>query len=258
MRGPIRFLTFALSLVVVLSAAAQTQRPQFRPAVLATGPDSLVNRIDAQALRKKQQKDGAVKFAATVAPHGVAGEYWTYHAMPGCEELDREVLQALGRAKFTPPIYNHQPVTVVLYGTVVWDLEDPPHVRVLLNQDPEEIKAASDFIGPQPVIGADSKFKGMNVPEGLPVAIDGVVDVGLRVDEKGQMTGFEVLVEDPPLLGFGEAVVEDFRGAKFIPAFRDGDPQASVSIMSVCYKPIGVAPVPEELDLSVATPSPSP
>ncbi|HEV3409150.1 MAG TPA: energy transducer TonB, partial [Chthoniobacterales bacterium] len=223
-----------------------------------TGPDALVNRIDAQALRKKQQKDGAVKFAATVSPDGSAGEYWTYHAMPGCEELDKELLRALGQAKFTPPIYNHQPVTVVLYGTLVWDLEDPPHVRVLLNQDPEEIKAASDFIGPQPVMGGDSKFKGMNLPEALPVAIEGIVDVALDVDEKGHLRGFQVLVEDPPLLGFGEAVIEDFGGAKFIPAFRDGDPEASVSVMSVCYKPIGVAPAVEGLELPLATPAPSP
>jgi hypothetical protein len=256
MRGLARFLTFAFSLALVLSAAAQG-RPQFRPAVLATGPDSLVNRIDIAALRKKQQQDGAVKFAATVSPDGLAGEIWTYHAMPGCEELDKEVLKALERAKFTPPIYNHQPVTTMLYGTVVWDLEDPPHVRVLLNQDPEEIKAASDFIGPQPVIGGDSKFKGLHLPEALPVAIEGVVDVALHVDEKGQLRGLDVLVQDPPLLGFGESVIEDFRGAKFIPAFRDGDLEASTSIMSICYKPIGVAPEPEpRLDLAVPTPTP--
>ena len=32
--------------------------------------------------------------------------------------------------------------------------------------------------------------------------------------------------EDPPLLGFGGAAMADFANAKFIPAFRNGQPVA--------------------------------
>ena len=242
-----RLLAFILPCAVAISAYGQAQRPQFRPAVLSTGPNSLVNRINAEELLKKGQKDGAVQFAATVGPDGTSGEVWTYHAMPGSEELERAVLKALEESRFTPPIYNHQPVTAVLYGTVIFEEEKKPHVRVLLNQDPERIKDLADFIGPQPVVGGDSMFDGLHVPQTLPVAIEGVVDVEIQVTEKGHLNRLDVLLEDPPLLGFATAVLADFEGTKFIPAFRDGDVEASKSIMSICYKPVGIAPEPFEL-----------
>ena len=241
--------------------AAQTPlpRPQFRPAVLASGRDSLINRIDVKALLEHGQKSGAVQFAAGIGPDGMAGEVWTYHAMPDCKPLEEEVLKQLAGSRFTPPLYNSQPVTVVLYGTVVFDAEQTPHVRIFLNQDPEEIKAAHDFIGPQPVIGADSDFKGLTMPEGIPVALDGIVDVEVNVDAKGNLREFNVLMEDPPLLGFADAAINDFQGVKFIPGFRDGDATESKSIMSICYKPVGVNPDVESLELrqkAASTPSP--
>ncbi|MFL6539129.1 MAG: energy transducer TonB [Chthoniobacterales bacterium] len=227
--------------------------------MLASGNDSLVNRINVKELLEKGQKDGAVQFAVNIGPDGQSGEAWTYRPMPGSDELEKEVLKELDGARFTPPIYNHQPVTAILYGTVVFDAEDTPHLKVLLNQDAEEIKAGSDFIGPQPVIGGDSQFTGLNLPEALPVAIEGVVDVELDVNAEGRMLRLAVVNQDPPLLGFGEAVLKDFKGAKFVPAFRDGDATESRSVMSICYKPIGVEPEPQEpLQLQAASPSPSP
>jgi hypothetical protein len=246
MRSFPRLLVLFVLVSVSATARGQAPRPQFRPAVFATGPNSLVNLIDVAELLKNGQKDGAVQFGATVGPDGESGEVWTYRHMPGSEGLEAEVLKCLRDTRFTPPIYDHQPVTVMLYGTVIFGTNSKPHLRIFLNQDPDEIKAESDFIGPQPVIGADSKFKGLNVPEGLPVAVEGVVDMQLIVDEKGNLN---VLLEDPPLLGFADSVLTDFRDAKFIPAFRDGDAAESKCIVSVCYKPVGVAPEPAPLEL---------
>jgi hypothetical protein len=48
-----------------------------------------------------------------------------------------------------------------------------------------------------------------------------------------------VLKEEPPLLGYGEAAMKNFRTARFIPAFRSGDPDESDTILPVCYKPAG-------------------
>lgn len=223
--------------VAVQASPSQSARPIFRPAVLASGPDSLVNRIDVKALLQKGQKDGAVQFAVTVGPDGRANDAWTYHATRDCAALEHEVLAHLDGAKFTPPIYNYQPVTVILYGTVTFDADTPPHLHVLLNQDVDEIARGSDFVGPQPVIGGDSQFHGLRILENLPVAVEGVVDLVIRVDEKGNLQGAEVANEVPPLLGFGEAAADDFAGAKFIPGFRDGDATESTSVMSVCYKP---------------------
>ena len=227
-------------------AATPLPRPQFRPAVLATGPQSLVNLIDSKALLAKGQKDGAVQFAVVIGKQGEATEAWVYHAMPGSKPLEDEVLNRLGRARFTVPLYEHQPVSVILYGTVVFDADEAPYVKILLNQDPNEIKAGSDFIAPQPVIGADSGFDGLHEPPEVPVAIECIVELKLHVDEKGSLVDFAVTGEDPPLLGFRQSAEEDFKEAKFIPAFRDGDVTDSTSFMSVCYKPVNVNPGGDE------------
>jgi hypothetical protein len=237
MRSILRFFGLAFFLGAALDVQGQL-RVQFRPAVLGTGPESLVNRIDAEALLKKGQKDGAVMFCAIVGRGGEATSGWTYRAMPGSADLEIEVEQRLQGVKFTPPIYNHQPVGVLLYGTVVFSAEKKPHVHIFLNQDPEEIKAENDFVGPQPVIGGDSKFKGVRVPDpNMPVSISGIANLSLKVGADGSLQDLQLLGEEPPLLGFGNMALEDFNGAKFIPAFRDGDPTASETVLPVCYKP---------------------
>jgi hypothetical protein len=54
----------------------------------------------------------------------------------------------------------------------------------------------------------------------------------LRIFANQQLSELE-----PPLLGFGDAALSDFDGAKFIPAFRNGKPvECSVKI-PVYYKP---------------------
>jgi hypothetical protein len=55
----------------------------------------------------------------------------------------------------------------------------------------------------------------------------------------------QVLSEDPPLLGFGDAALSDFSGAKFIPAFRNGQPVESSVKIPVYYKP-SAAPAQSE------------
>src|SRR5205809_6423128 len=47
--------------------------PEFRPALIGTGPDSLINRIDTADLIKKGQKDGAVMFSCL-------GAYWRHRS----------------------------------------------------------------------------------------------------------------------------------------------------------------------------------
>ena len=242
--------SFTLSLLLIvglaLSAAAQQARPQFRPAVLGSGKDSLINRIDVKDLTAKGQKGGAVQFGVVVQSDGKSGEAWTYRAMPDCQALEKEVLQQLPGAKFTTPLYNHQPVAVVLYGTVIFNPDDVPHLRIFLNQDPAYIRKASDFIGPQPVIGADSDFTGLHMPPEIPVALEGVVEIKIHVDAKGGLHELLITGEDPPLLGFRQSVEKDFEGAKFIPAFLDGDAVDTTCTLSVCYKPVGVQPGSEQ------------
>ncbi|MFN2507992.1 MAG: hypothetical protein ABR589_04385 [Chthoniobacterales bacterium] len=240
MRRVVCHLALVFFLVGPTSAAeAQVQRPQFRPAVLGSAPDSLVNRIDTKELLNQGQKDGAVMFCSVVSKTGEAVTSWTYRAIPGSDALEREVTKRLQETKFAPAIYNYQPVSVLISGTAVFSVvEAKPRLRIFLNQDSRELKEAKDFIAPQPVFGADSKFDGLQAPEGsMRVPLTAIVDVMLKVDGHGKLLDLRVLAEDPPLLGFGAAALADFREAKFIPAFRDGDATESETVFPVCYKP---------------------
>lgn len=218
-------------------AEAQNARPQFRPAVLGSGPDSLINRIDSQALIKAGQKDGAVMFCSLVNKSGAAVQSRTYRGMPGTGPLEEEIRKKLADAKFIPAIYNHQPVDVILSGTVIFSASAKPHVRIFLNQDPNELKAASDFVAPQPGFGGDSGFTGLDYPGELPVPISAVVDLSVSVDKTGKLRNLRVIAEEPPLLGFAQVAQRDLGAASFIPAFRDGDPIESTAVYPVAYQP---------------------
>jgi hypothetical protein len=236
------------------SGPTSAARPQFRPAVLVSGRDSLVNRINVDELLKKGQKDGAVQFSAMITADGSPEDIAVYHALPNCEALEQEVQKQLTGAKFTPPIYQYQRVKALLYGTVLFDADATPHLRVFLNQDPRAIEGGTDFIAPQPVVGGDSKFTGLHTPQTLPVKITGVVTLVLQVNTKGEMLAAGVSNEEPPLLGLAEAVAADFEGAKFIPAFRDGDLIDSESITSLCYTPTDEEDASDALNLKLPTP----
>jgi outer membrane biosynthesis protein TonB len=61
----------------------------------------------------------------------------------------------------------------------------------------------------------------------------------LDVDSAGNLKNIQVVTEDPPYLGFAQAALNDFDGAKFIPAFRDGKPVDSKVTIPIYYKPSG-------------------
>jgi len=71
------------------------------------------------------------------------------------------------------------------------------------------------------------------------VQVDGKVKVMLKVDATGNLQEINVVSEDPPLLGFGDAALKDFGEAKFIPAFRDGKPVECEVTLPVFYKAAG-------------------
>jgi hypothetical protein len=228
-----------LFLNAVFPAAATLPLPRFRPAVLGSGPESLVNQIDTQDLLKKGQKNGAIMFCCRVAPTGNVVWYETYLPVPGSDLLEEEVRNRLANAHLAPAIYEHKPVEVLFYGTVFFSVVDgKPKLHVFANQEPAELKAEHDFISPQPVLGADSKFTGLHYPrERMTVAVKGLVRLALKVDVAGNLQSLEAVSEEPPLLGLAQTAVTDFTGAKFIPAFRDGDPVESSVLLPVFYGP---------------------
>jgi TonB family protein len=213
--------------------------PELRPALVGTGPNSLINTIDTADLMKKGQKEAAVMFSCLVAPTGDVVRAGAYRPTRGSELLGQEVLKRLVKAKFIPAIRNHQPVIAVFYGTVRFAVVNgKPRLRIFANQQVEEVDKETDFIDPQPYVGQDSKFTGLHYPEtGSSVAVTGAVELALSVDAQGNLKSMEVVSAEPPLLGFGEAALSDFNGAKFIPAFRNGQPVESNVKIPVYYKP---------------------
>jgi TonB family protein len=245
---PWLFCFFALLLSAAL-ALAQTPKPgspsptpklpDVRPALVGTAPNSLINAMDTADLIKKGQKEAAVMFSCLVAPTGQIVTSGAYRGTIGSEALEQELLKRLATTRFIPAVHNHQPVIAVFYGTVKFAVVNgKPRLRIFANQQVNEVDKETDFIEPQPYVGQDSKFTGLHYPEtGSTVALTGVVELALNVDAKGNLTNLQVLSEEPPLLGFGDAALSDFTGAKFIPAFRNGQPVESNVKIPVYYKP---------------------
>ena len=227
--------------VKIASPTPTPALPEFRPALVGTGPNSLINTIDTSDLIKKGQKDAAVMFTCLVAPTGDIARSGTYRGTKGSELLEKEVLKRLANAKFIPAIHNHQPVLAVFNGTVTFAaVNGKPRLHVFANQQLDELKKESDFIDPQPYVGQDSKFTGIHYPE-VPttVSLTGAIELAVEVDAAGNLKSMQVVSEEPPFLGFGQAALSDFNGAKFIPAFRNGKPVDSKVTIHIYYKPPG-------------------
>jgi hypothetical protein len=213
--------------------------PLYRPCLLGTGPGSVINRMDTQDLIKKGQKDGSVMFCCSVSNAGEILNTWTYRGTPQSLLLEQELVRRLDESAFVPAIYNHEPVHVLFYGTVTFAVVNgKPRLRIFANQEAAELKKESDFVGPQPFVGRDSKFEGLHYPDDvLPVPLSGLVELAMKIDATGNLKELAVVSEDPPLAGFRRAASEDFRVAKFIPAFRDGKPVECSITLPVYYEP---------------------
>src|SRR6516162_4706675 len=213
--------------------------PEFRPALIGTAPNSLINTIDTADLIKKGQKEAAVMFSCLVAPTGNIVRSGAYRGTRGSELLEQELLKRLATAKFIPAIHNHHLVIAVFSGTVKFAVVNgKPRLRIFANQQLSELDKETDFIDPQPFVGQDSKFTGTHYPE-VPttVSLTGNVELEVEVDAAGNLKSMQVVSEEPPFLNFGDAAQTDFNGAKFIPAFRDGKPVDSKVTLHVYYKP---------------------
>src|SRR5438477_8508615 len=213
--------------------------PQYRPALLGTGTFSVINRIDTQKLIRAGQKDATLMFCCSIRKTGEIAHTWIYRQSPDSEALVQDVFFCLDTAVFVPAIYNHQPVHALFYGTVSFKVVDgKPRLRIFANQEAEELKKESDFVGPQPFAGRDSSFEGLHYPNDvLTNVLSGLVELGMKIDANGNLKEMRLVSEYPPLAGFGRAAVEDFKVAKFIPAFRDGKPVECAITLPVYYEP---------------------
>lgn len=224
--------------LVNLAPCRAADLPQFRPALPGTGPTALVNKIDTTELMTKGQKTGTVMFCCRISTTGAIVWSKIYLARADSQILKGELEKALQRVTFFPAIYEGKPVDVIYYGTVTFTVVDgKPRLRIFANQDPKELKEEKDFITPQPIFGGGSPFQGMTYPVAIPVVMDGIGYLALKVDDKGNLQDLKAVGEEPPLSGFGDVAAQDFAKAKFIPAFREGKPVESSVTLPVYYTP---------------------
>lgn len=200
--------------------------PEFRPALVGNGPDALVNLIDTEKLLREGQGDAVVMFEEPVFGAPIKADLGiVYRASPNSKLLQKEILRALKRARFVPAIAQHKPTRVFFRGTVMFFAKSQPHLRVLANQDPQELARLSDFIAPQLIIGTTSWDKSNpEIEAARRLNKNGAVVLNLHVDAKGKLLSTKVISEDPPSFHFGSAISKAFEHAQFIPGFRDGKP----------------------------------
>jgi len=178
-------------------------------------------------------------FCCSVKANGEIVNTWIYRQSPDSSALEAEAFRCLDTAVFVPAIYNHHTVHVLFYGTITFKIVNgKPRLRIFANQEAEELKKESDFVGPQPFAGRDSKFEGLHFPNDTVAGpISGLVELGMKIDAAGNLKELRLISEYPPLAGFGRAAAEDFRVAKFVPAFRDGKPVECSITLPVYYEP---------------------
>lgn len=195
--------------------------------------------MDTAGLIRDGQKDGSLFFRCSVNKLGEIMETWTYKQAPDSKLLERELVRRLDEAIFIPAVYDHEPVHAMFFGAVVFKVVDgKPRLRIFANQEAEEIKKESDFVGPQPYVGPGSKFEGLHYPnDAVTSQLSGIVELAMKIDAKGNLQDLQVVSEDPPLVGFRRAAAEDLRVASFIPAFRDGKPVECKITLPVYYEP---------------------
>ena len=241
------FSLLALLLIVDLvssqtlsvSQPGPKELPMFRPVLLGQGPDSIVNTIDTKELIKNGQKNAAIMFCCLVTKNGDLVWSRTYRGTAGSKLLEEELRKRLLGSKFMPAIRKHEPVAAIYFGTAIFAvLDGKPHLRIFSNQQSEELKNENDFIDPQPYMGADSGFSGWRYPDtGSSVMVSGSAELAIQVDAEGNLKEIKLVSEYPPLLGFGEEAFSDFRHARFIPAFRNGQPIESKVTLPIYFVP---------------------
>ena len=222
------FMVAAMASCATANMSAENL-PQIRPAMVGSGPESLVNRIDVNKLFAQGQRDAWVKFECAIMPDGMARGSDFFTASPEARLLKNELRSRLRQSMFVPAVYNHKRTYAWFSGTVLFVVKDGrPHLRVYANQDLDIIKSGADFVAPQ-LIAVPNHYL-MNFPKAPTGTVRddaaGVVRVRHSVDANGKTTGVEVISEPPGSQG-GEYLKKALPPLDFTPGYRNGIPSAT-------------------------------
>ena len=227
---------FAFVLAATLSAA---QLPEMRPALLGSGPNSLINLIDTQKLAKSG--DAIVRFSCGVNYRGQGYDMVTYRGSANSKALSEELVEKVERATFVAPVHQHQNRWCILSGTAVLAVVNgKPHLRIFLNQEEEHLKRGDDFISPQPIFWEHDRFNGFDYPKHGDTSGD--VGMALTIDANGNLKEAKITSETPAGLGFGPAVKDKINTVTFLPAYFHGKPVSSTTTTHFLFKGWGHGP----------------
>jgi hypothetical protein len=230
----VRRLSLAVWVLAIVAAAANLPAenlPEMRPALIGSGPRSLVNLINTGELFRKGQRDAWVMFNCVILNDGLVSRYDLPTALrksEGADALKKEVAKALTATRFIPAVYGHRPTFSRFRGTVIFAVVNgKPHLRIFANQEIDELKRGSDFVAPQLVYKQGSSFGPYSPGHAAYLGIQGTAKVRHSVDAGGKTTGVEVLSESPAGEGLGKAAREGILDSVYVPAYRNGKPVAS-------------------------------
>ena len=229
-RAPLFLALFVAALRVVGSSELQAETlPDRRPALIGSGPGSLVNLIDVQVLFQKGQRDAWVMFECGVAGDGYARGSDFFTASPNADLLKNEIRKRLRQTRFIPAVYNHRRTSAWFNGTAVFVVANGrPHLQLYAHQDLDEIKRGADFVAPQFIDVPDNYY--LNLPHFPSVATHdeaaGVVKLRHSVDANGKTTDVQVISE-PPGYQLGDYLKKLLPRLDFSPGYRNGKPTAT-------------------------------
>jgi len=236
MQTPFRFLMIG-SITIFLGGSLSAQAgSQFRPALLAPGPRSLVNLINAESLMKRGQENGLVMFQCGVSQLGRAYSAITFRGTENTQALSKEFLDQIDRAEFLPAKRDNKPQSVLLHGTLMYAVIDgKPRIRIFLNQEEADLKQGNDFVAPQLILDYGTKLKRIVWP-GRAGSNNGTVAMDYSISATGDITKLRTSYEEPKGLGFASEVIRGTREAPFIPAFRNGRPATCTFTLPFLFK----------------------
>jgi hypothetical protein len=220
----------AIAGVILCAANVRSENlPAIRPAMIGSGPGSLVNLIDAQALFQKGQRDAWVMFDCAVLADGVAYASDFFTASANSSLLQNEIRKRVRQARFIPAVYNHKRTSAWFAGTAVFAVANgKPHLRMYANQDLEIIKSGTDFVAPQ-IIDVPNHYY-LNFPKTPTETVRddaaGVVKIRHSVDANGKTTNVEVISE-PAGSHAGEYLKKALPLVDLTPGYRNGRPAAT-------------------------------
>ena len=226
----------------ILSSGVAGQLPDTQPALVGSGPNSLVDLINTQHLMERGVAHGALFFSASISPSGVPSDYEIWGMTKETEPLRDELRTQLYRARFVPAVYNHQNVFSTFNGTLTFSVIDgKPHLRTFANQELPELQKESDFIAPEPIRipGHVYDFRTMKDPFGSWDNEDkpGVAEMLLSIDASGHLVDVRLLSVSPNNKSYGDYAVEMMHRRTFLPAYRNGKAVASITHRKFYFVP---------------------